>query len=87
MAKHHYGIATDRYKLIHFYYDVDEWELNDLETDPHKLTNRYNDPPYASMKADWHKQRDALRAQYGDSDENNKKFLNSYPEITKANQR
>ena len=31
MVKRHYGVRTDRYKLIHFYYDIDEWELYDLE--------------------------------------------------------
>jgi hypothetical protein len=30
MVKRHYGVRTDRYKLIHFYYDVDEWEMYDL---------------------------------------------------------
>jgi arylsulfatase A-like enzyme len=24
-VKRHYGIATKKYKLIHFYFDVDEW--------------------------------------------------------------
>ena len=27
----HYGIKTDRYKLMHFYYSMDEWELYDLK--------------------------------------------------------
>ena len=35
----HYGIRTDRYKLIHFYYDIDEWELYDLNNDPNELNN------------------------------------------------
>jgi arylsulfatase A-like enzyme len=35
MVKRHYGVATNRYKLMHFYYDIDEWEMYDLETDPH----------------------------------------------------
>jgi arylsulfatase A-like enzyme len=26
-VRRHYGISTSRYKLIHFYYDIDEWEL------------------------------------------------------------
>ena len=30
----HYGVKTDRYKLMHFYYSMDEWELYDLKTDP-----------------------------------------------------
>jgi len=40
-VKRHYGVATDRYKLIHFYYDNDEWELYDLETDPQEMNNLY----------------------------------------------
>ena len=35
----HYGIRNDRYKLIHFYYDIDVWELYDLKTDPNELNN------------------------------------------------
>ncbi|HAF77774.1 MAG TPA: sulfatase, partial [Maribacter sp.] len=34
MIKRHYGIVTKEYKLIHFYYDVDEWELYDRLNDP-----------------------------------------------------
>ena len=37
----HYGIKTDRYKLMHFYYTMDEWELYDLETDPNEMNNIY----------------------------------------------
>ena len=29
MVKRHYGVVTREYKLAHFYYDVDEWELYD----------------------------------------------------------
>ncbi|MEM6430247.1 MAG: sulfatase/phosphatase domain-containing protein [Deinococcota bacterium] len=35
----HYGIRTDRYKLIHFYYDIDVWEFYDLQEDPQELNN------------------------------------------------
>ena len=38
----HYGIRTDRYKLIHYYYDMNEWELFDLEKDPNETTNLYD---------------------------------------------
>ncbi len=27
-----YGVRTKRYKLIHVYDDIDEWELYDLKT-------------------------------------------------------
>ena len=40
-VKRHYGIRTDRYKLMHFYYDIDTWELYDLQEDPNELNNLY----------------------------------------------
>jgi len=43
MVKRHYGIRTERYKLIHFYYDIDEWELYDLLNDPEEMNNLYGD--------------------------------------------
>ena len=41
MVPRHYGIRTDRYKLI-YYYQFDEWELFDLQEDPDELNNIYN---------------------------------------------
>ncbi len=44
----HYGVITDRYKLVHYYKpDVDDWELLDREKDPLEVKNFYNDPAYA----------------------------------------
>jgi arylsulfatase A-like enzyme len=48
-VKRHYGIRTDRYKLIHFYNDVDEWELYDLKKDPAEMNNLIADPSYAEI--------------------------------------
>lgn len=45
----HYGIRTDRYKLIHFYYTEDMWEFYDLKTDPNELNNQYNNPVYKNL--------------------------------------
>jgi arylsulfatase A-like enzyme len=39
----HYGIKTSKYKLMHFYYSMDEWELYDLERDPNEMDNIYKD--------------------------------------------
>ncbi|WP_026914325.1 sulfatase family protein [Christiangramia portivictoriae] len=50
MVKRHYGIRTERYKLIHFYDDIDEWELYDLKTDPKELNNLYGDLKYAEIQ-------------------------------------
>ena len=48
-VRKHYGVRTDRYKLIHYYGDLDEWELFDLERDPHELRNVYDDPAYGDV--------------------------------------
>jgi len=65
-VKRHYGISTERYKLIHFYYDIDEWELFDLKTDPQEMKNVYNDPAYAKVRSELHRQLEKLRKQYKD---------------------
>jgi arylsulfatase A-like enzyme len=48
----HYGLRTNRYKLIHFYDPVDSWELYDLQTDPHEMKNLYQEPKYADLIKD-----------------------------------
>jgi len=46
----HYGVITDRYKLVHYYKpDVDDWELLDRQEDPLEVKNFYNDPAYAEQ--------------------------------------
>jgi arylsulfatase A-like enzyme len=42
----HYGVRTERYKLIYFN-KIDQWELFDLQKDPHELKNLYADPAHA----------------------------------------
>ena len=43
-VKRHYGVTDGRYKLIHFYNDIDVWELYDLHTDPTEMHNIYGQP-------------------------------------------
>ena len=78
MVKRHYGISTDRYKLIHFYYDIDEWELYDLETDPMEMRNVYDDPDYAEIRSNMHEKLEDIRVYYGDSDELNNRFIEEF---------
>lgn len=78
MVKRHYGIATERYKLMHFYYDIDEWEMYDLEKDPSEINNVYEDPAYAEVRAGLHKRLEELREGYGDSDELDQHYLKTY---------
>ena len=46
MVKKHYGIRTERYKLMHFYDDIDEWEFYDLEKDPSEVDNLIDHKDY-----------------------------------------
>lgn len=46
----HYGVRTQRYTLAHFYYNIDKWELYDLDKDPNQLTNLIDDPEYADVQ-------------------------------------
>ena len=68
-VKRHYGVRTRRYKLIHFYYDIDAWELYDLERDPHELRNVFADPSYSAVVRDMGAELERLRRLYGDTDE------------------
>lgn len=45
----HYGIRTQKYTLAHFYYNIDVWELYDLEKDPSQMNNIYEDPNYNTV--------------------------------------
>ncbi|MFW5758225.1 MAG: sulfatase [Bacteroidota bacterium] len=78
MVKRHYGIATSRYKLMHFYYDIHQWEMYDLKNDPDEMQNVYNYPEYAEVRKILHKKLEETREYYGDSDEKNVEFLKSY---------
>jgi arylsulfatase A-like enzyme len=75
MVKRHYGIVTKEYKLIHFYYDVDEWELYDRKNDPKEMTNVYNDPNYATTVVKLHKKLNKLRLKYKDSLELDNEYI------------
>lgn len=65
-VKRHYGVRTERYKLIHFYNDIDEWELYDLQTDPSEMSNLYGKAGYEQITADLKKELKRLQEQYDD---------------------
>ncbi len=80
MVKRHYGIVTEDYKLAHFYYDVDEWELYDRKKDPQEMNNVYNDTAYADVVKDMKTKLLELRKKYKDSEELDKKYIRLYEE-------
>lgn len=64
MVKKHYGVKTKRYKLMHFYDDIDTWEFYDLKEDPKELYNAIDDPKYAQVIEKMHKKLDSLQQIY-----------------------
>ena len=60
----HYGVVTDRYKLVRFYgTGEDYWELFDREKDPQELRSFYNDPEYAATQAQLTRELAGLRSE------------------------
>lgn len=66
----HYGVITDRYKLVHYYKpDVDDWELLDRQADPREVRNYLNDPAYADTLRELRSELDRLRKEVRDTEE------------------
>lgn len=66
MVKRHYGVRTDRYKLIHFYNDINWWELYDLQADPSEMHNLYGQPEYEPVVKELKEEMLKLQEQYND---------------------
>ena len=74
----HYGVRTLRHKLIYYYGQalgkkgavdqptLPEWELFDLEKDPHEMKSVYNDPAYSKIAAGLKAELARLRNHYDD---------------------
>lgn len=66
-VKRHYGIRTERYKLIHFYNNIDQWELYDLKEDPTEVNNLYGKEGYDDISKSLFDQLIGLQKQYKDT--------------------
>ncbi len=66
MVKRHYGIRTERYKLIHFYNDINWWELYDMQADPTEMHNLYGQKEYEPVVKELKEQMLKLQEQYND---------------------
>jgi arylsulfatase A-like enzyme len=62
----HYGVRSSRYKLIHFYFNVDVWEFYDLKKDPNEVKNEYDNPIYAAEITSMKKEIKRLQKKYND---------------------
>jgi len=78
MVKRHYGIVNKDYKLAHFYYDIDEWELYDRKNDPMELNNVYDDPAYADVVEELTQKLKEIRKKYKDSKELDQYYIEKY---------
>lgn len=78
MVNRHYAIITNDYKLIHYYYVEDQWELIDRKKDPKELKNVYNDPGYAKVRKELHARLEQLRVQYGDNAALSQRYVDKF---------
>ncbi len=60
---------------MHYYHDIDAWELYDLDNDPQELNNVYANPDYTDIIKELKAELKRLQAMYGDSDELSQKLL------------
>lgn len=65
-VKRHYGVSNGRYKLIHFYNDIDHWEFYDLLNDPYEMHNIYNVPAVKPLVEKMRQRLVELQKQYKD---------------------
>jgi arylsulfatase A-like enzyme len=80
MVNRHYAIITKEYKLIHYYFTNDEWELIDRKNDPYELKNVYDDPAYASIREKLHEQLKDIRMKYKDNDSISDNYIDRFLE-------
>lgn len=80
----HFGIRTERYKLIFFYGSTPTgdsktpaaWELYDLKNDPWEMRNQYHHSKYAEVVAELKAELRKQRASLNETDA-------AYPELQK----
>ena len=65
-VRRHYGVRTERYKLMHFYNDIDCWELYDLQEDPMEMHNIYGQPGTEELVKELKTELLRLQVQYDD---------------------
>ena len=65
-VKCHYGVRDGRYKLIHFYDDIDEWEFYDLQNDKWEMNNLIDRPQYKEQIDSMKNELVRLQEQYDD---------------------
>ena len=65
-VRRHFGVRTDRYKLIRFYNDFDCWELYDIQEDPSEMNNLYGKPGTEEITKELKAELSRLQEYYDD---------------------
>jgi arylsulfatase A-like enzyme len=76
-VQQHYGVRSERYKLIYFH-RLDQWELFDLQKDPHELNNVYGKAGYAETVKELKQELARLRTGLNDHDQ----YVDGPPTVT-----
>jgi len=63
----HYGVITGRFKLVHFYYDADYWEMFDLQQDPEEMRSVFGQSEYADQQKFLEQELSRLRTELKDT--------------------
>ncbi len=64
----HFGIRSERYKLVRFYDAGNTWELYDLKKDPHEVSNIYGSKGTEKITAELKSSLKKLMIEYKDED-------------------
>jgi arylsulfatase A-like enzyme len=64
----HFGVRTERFKLIRFYHPMKSWELYDLQKDRYETENVYADPAYRDIAMDLKQKLRQLIIRYKDDE-------------------
>ncbi|MEK9741293.1 MAG: sulfatase [Flavobacteriaceae bacterium] len=80
MVNRHYALVSKDYKLIHYYFALDEWELYDRKKDPQELNNVYENPSYKEVREKLHIELKELRKKYKDNDILSKEYIDRFLE-------
>lgn len=66
-VRKHRGVRTERYKLIHYFDEPEEFELYDLAADPEERNNLYGEPEVAELQKQLKQRLEELRRELGES--------------------
>ena len=80
MVNRHYALISKDYKLIHYYFALDEWELYDRKKDPQELVNVYENPSYKEIREKLRLELYDLRIKYKDNDTLSQEYIDRFLE-------